>query len=339
MPIPSGWLDVASLPHSGHSTTRESRRLSGRSSDGDADHDRRNGDARKQSESTSASQDAGTRRGVTLGVMTPLASPDAYLERIGLAMGSHPGLAEVHRAHATTIPFENFDPYAGRPVSLQPADIERKLVVRRRGGYCFEHNLLLRAALESLGITEVEPMLARVRINPDPGSRALNHLLLRVRDDRGTWLADVGFGGGGLLDPLPFRPGAEAEQSGWAYRLVDDGPELVLQSLTDGEWRDLYGFVPEPARPIDIEVNNWYTATHPESGFVTGIMTGLRLADRCLSLFVSDQPVLVERSVGGASTVTELELADVPGLLADRFGIRNVTIGSGGRLVLVEPVG
>ena len=182
-------------------------------------------------------------------------------------------------------------------------------------------------------------MLARVRINPDPGSRALNHLLLRVRDDRGTWLADVGFGGGGLLDPLPFRPGAEAEQSGWAYRLVDDGPELVLQSLTDGEWRDLYGFVPEPARPIDIEVNNWYTATHPESGFVTGIMTGLRLADRCLSLFVSDQPVLVERSVGGASTVTELELADVPGLLADRFGIRNVTIGSGGRLVLVEPVG
>ena len=182
---------------------------------------------------------------------------------------------------------------------------------------------------ESLGITEVEPILARVRMNPDPGLRALNHLLLRVRDDRGTWLADVGFGGGGLLNPLPFQPGSEMEQSGWTYRLVEDGPELVLQSLTDGEWRDLYGFLPEPARPIDIEVNNWYTATHPESSFVTGIMTGLRLPDRCLSLFVSDQPVLVERPVDGPSTVTELDLADVPGLLADRFGIRTVTIGPG----------
>ena len=90
------------------------------------------------------------------------------------------------------------------------------------------------------------------------------------------------------------------EQSGWAYRLVEDGPELVLQSLTDGRWTDLYGFVPEPARSIDIEVNNWYTATHPASSFVTGIMTGLRLPDRCLSLFVSDRPVLVERSLGAA---------------------------------------
>jgi N-hydroxyarylamine O-acetyltransferase len=268
--------------------------------------------------------------------MAPLASVDAYLERIGLDTSSHPSLNEVHRAHATTIPFENFDPYGGRPVSLRPADLEDKLVVRRRGGYCFEHNLLLRAALESLGATQVEPMLARVRLSP-PESRALNHLLLRVNDDRGTWLADVGFGGGGLLEPLPFEPGVETEQSGWAYRLVVDGRELVLQSLSDGDWRDLYGFVPEPALPIDIEVNNWYTATHPESSFVTGIMTGLRLADRCLSLFVTDQPVLVERPVGGESIVSELELADVPGLLADRFGIAGVTIGPEARLVLVEP--
>ena len=278
------------------------------------------------------------REALTLDVMAPLASPDAYLERIGLPQGSHPGLTEVHRAHATTIPFENFDSYAGRPVSLQSADLEDKLVTRRRGGYCFEHNLLLRAALESLGTSRVEPMLARVRLNP-PESRALNHLLLRVSDDRGTWLADVGFGGGGLLDPLPFEPGPEVEQSGWAYRLVEDGPELVLQSLTDGQWTDLYGFVPEPAPFIDIEVNNWYTATHPESSFVTGIMTGLRLPDRCLSLFVSDKPVLVERPVGGPSTVSEVELADVPGLLADRFGISGVTIGPDARLVLVEPAG
>ncbi len=283
-----------------------------------------------------SAEDPPGRDGVTLVGMEPLVSVDAYLERIGLRRGSHPGLTEVHRAHATSIPFENFDPYAGRPVSLRTRDLEDKLVGRRRGGYCFEHNLLLRGALESLGTTSVEPMLARVRLSP-PESRALNHLLLRVSDERGTWLADVGFGGGGLLDPLPFEPGREVEQSGWAYRLVEDGPELVLQSMTDGEWRDLYGFVPEAARAIDIEVNNWYTATHPESSFVTGIMAGLRLAERCLSLFVTDRPLFVERPVGGASTVSEVELADVPRLLADRFGITGVAIGPDARLMLKTP--
>ena len=41
---------------------------------------------------------------------------DAYLERIGLS--GRPSIAEVHRAHLTTIPFESLDPYRGIPVSL-----------------------------------------------------------------------------------------------------------------------------------------------------------------------------------------------------------------------------
>ena len=105
---------------------------------------------------------------------------EAYLERIGLGGVPEPGLDEVHRAHATHISFENFDPYSGRPVSLEPADLEDKMVTRRRGGYCFEQNTLLAAALGSLGL-EVDPMLARVRLGPEGSPRPLNHLLLRVR--------------------------------------------------------------------------------------------------------------------------------------------------------------
>ncbi len=83
---------------------------------------------------------------------------DAYLERIGLSAGERPTLHEVHRAHATSIPFENLDPHRGIPVSLAEEDLERKLVRERRGGYCFEQNLLLASALEQLGL-EVEPIL------------------------------------------------------------------------------------------------------------------------------------------------------------------------------------
>ena len=267
--------------------------------------------------------------------MPPLASVEAYLRRIGLTGDANPGLAEIHRAHATSIPFENFDSFSGIPVSLDLQDLEYKIVERGRGGYCFEHNLLLASALESLGDMEVIPLLARVRLGPEGAPRPLNHLLLRVKDrDGASWLADVGFGGGGLLEPVSFEPGVESDQSGWRYRIVEDRAELVLQVFQDGDWSDMYGFVPEPAEPIDIVVHNWFTATHPESPFVTGVMAGVRSPDRCLSLFVNEQAVLVERPVGGASVITEVPLEGVPELLAARFGIEGVSFSDGDHLVL-----
>jgi N-hydroxyarylamine O-acetyltransferase len=100
---------------------------------------------------------------------------DAYLERLGL--DARPTLAELHRAHVAAIPFENLDPHRGVHVSLELDDLQRKLVRERRGGYCFEQNLLLKGALEALG-ARVEPMLARVRFGAPPGAvRPRSHLL------------------------------------------------------------------------------------------------------------------------------------------------------------------
>ena len=189
---------------------------------------------------------------------------DAYLERIGLR--GRPGIAEIHRAHVTSIPFENLDPRRGKPVSLALDDLQRKLVTERRGGYCFEHNLLLKAALEALG-AQVDPILARVGQRGTERSRT--HLVLRVRLDGEVWHADVGFGRGTLLAPIPFGAGDEHVQDGWRFRVIADGPELVMQTVREGEWVDGYTFLPEPAPMIDIETSNWYTATHPRSPFVS----------------------------------------------------------------------
>jgi N-hydroxyarylamine O-acetyltransferase len=260
----------------------------------------------------------------------------SYLDRVGLP-DEPTSLAAVHRAHATTILFENFDPSTGRPVVLDLDNLADKMVTRGRGGYCFEHNMLLKAALEEMGLGPVDLMLARVRIGDTSDDRPLDHLLLRVTEGGRPWLADVGFGGGGLLDPVPFEVGVETDQSGWRYRLVEDGPELALQVLQDGAWTDLYGFVPEPVPFIDVEVSNWYTATYPTSSFVTGLFVGRRSTDRCLSLFVFEQAVLVERPVGGASEITEVAGAELPDLLAERFGIHGVTLNAEGRLGLPAP--
>jgi len=82
---------------------------------------------------------------------------EAYLRRIGLDPAARLTWQACHRAHATTIPFENLDPHRGIPVSLEQADPERKLVAGQRGGYCFEHNLLLASALAHLGL-KAEPI-------------------------------------------------------------------------------------------------------------------------------------------------------------------------------------
>jgi N-hydroxyarylamine O-acetyltransferase len=265
---------------------------------------------------------------------------DAYLERIGLAGVTRPTLHEVHRAHATSIPFENLDPHQGIPVSLTDDDLERKLVHERRGGYCFEQNLLLGAALSHIGL-EVEPMLARVRAGTRAGAiRPRSHLVLRVRDSDGAvWHADVGFGRGTPLDPIPWGPDPDAvhEQSGWGFRVIAEGAALVLQSSGDDRWSDVYAFVPEPVPHIDIETSNWWTCTHPSSPFVFGVIAAVHRPDGSRELIHDwGGPLELITEWPGGRESSEPPREALPELLRTRFGLPGFTLGSDGRLRRAE---
>ena len=267
---------------------------------------------------------------------------DAYLERIGL--NGRPSIAQVHRAHLTSIPFENLDPHQGLPVSLEVEDLERKLVTERRGGYCFEQNLLLKAALEALG-AEVDMFLARMRL-PKPGDtraspfrpaepgvvRPRSHLVLRVSENGASWHADVGFARG-ILEPIPFGPGPTQEQSGWSFRVVEDGSELVLQKLAGDEWADVYGFLPQPVPLIDVETSNWWTSTHPRSLFVTGLIVGVRGDDGTGTLLCDWSELSLSEQTPAGTSVTPLEREAIPELLATRFSLPGFALGADGRIV------
>ncbi len=257
---------------------------------------------------------------------------DPYLQRIGVS--GRPALAELHRAHACAIPFENLDPQMGVAVSLEPEALERKLIGARRGGYCFEQNLLLMAALEALGAA-VEPMLARVRWGVPAGlATPRTHLVLRVEVDGEAWLADVGFGAGTLLEPIPFGPGGPYVQSGWRFRLVGDDDELVLQTDDDGAWRDVYVFAPRAVPLVDIELSNWFTATHPRSRFVTGLIVTRQSPDgtRISLSDWTDRLALTVRTPQRAE-VTPVERAEIPALLDERFGLPGFGLDDRGRIV------
>jgi len=242
----------------------------------------------------------------------------AYLARIGLAAPPDPtaaGLAALHLAHATHVPFENLDVLLGRPIRLDPESLQRKLVRDRRGGYCFEQNLLFAAALEAVGFRATR-LAARVRYRANR-TLARTHMLLAVEADGGPWLADVGFGGSGPLLPLRLAAGVEQQQFLWAYRLAAEGGAWVLQGRVPSGWQDFYAFTLEPQELVDYEVANYYVSTHPDSPF-TRTLTAQLPAPEARHL-LRNRELTVERATGPETrTVADGELPDV---LARLFGL------------------
>ncbi|HUU71281.1 MAG TPA: arylamine N-acetyltransferase [Burkholderiales bacterium] len=193
----------------------------------------------------------------------------AYLQRIGYGGDrdtDEATLGALHLAHATRIPFENLDILLGQPISLGLDRLQEKLVQQRRGGYCFEQNKLFAAVLRDFGFP-VTALAARVRQRQ---SKLLprTHMCLLVHAGGHDWIADVGFGGEGLLQPVPMT-GAPVRQFLWTYRVLEETPGAwVLQSQRGDNWNDLYAFSLEPQEDVDLEMANYYVSTHPDSRFV-----------------------------------------------------------------------
>ena len=191
--------------------------------------------------------------------MSDEANLDAYLRRINYAGSIAPTLETlqaIHRLHASAIPFENLDPLMGLPVRLQLSDIEQKLLVERRGGYCLEHNLLLKAVLESMdyAVTAVSAgVLWGHEADYEPQQNS--HIALIVDVGGNTWLADVGFGGPGLTAPIRLRE-AEQDTPHGRYRLSGGFPKWKLEVETGGEWRPLYEFTTAPMSEGDLTAMN-----------------------------------------------------------------------------------
>jgi N-hydroxyarylamine O-acetyltransferase len=142
-----------------------------------------------------------------------------YLGRIGFAATPTVDLAtlaELHRRHVETIPWECLDAFAGRPTTRDPRQAFDKIVGQGRGGWCYEMNGLFAWMLEGLGF-DVRRLAAGVMRDVMGDDAAIgNHLLLVVRLDR-DYLADVGLGSG-LIEPIPLVEGSYRQRFA-SYRL------------------------------------------------------------------------------------------------------------------------
>ncbi|WP_017595225.1 arylamine N-acetyltransferase family protein [Nocardiopsis potens] len=246
---------------------------------------------------------------------------DAYLERIGYRgprEATWEVLREVNRAHARAIPFENLDVLLGREISLDIADLQDKMVVRRRGGYCHEQNVLFATALDRLGF-RVTGLSARLLFGRGLDVlRTVGHTILKVEADGGAWIADTGVGGVGPLEPVPLADGAVSHQGDWTYRLDDTPRGWLLRYATAEGWFPLYYFSTAPFYRADYADHNYIASHHPRSPFhrmLTVQRNGLRerlvLTDRRLQT----------QTPSAAPADRHLDPEQIPQVLREVFGL------------------
>ncbi|MBZ5686930.1 MAG: arylamine N-acetyltransferase [Acidobacteriia bacterium] len=244
----------------------------------------------------------------------------SYLARIGYSGPTDPTadtLCALHRAHLWAVPFENLDISLGRKITINEEAILNKIVVLRRGGFCYELNGAFATLLRALGF-QVTLLSARVaRANGDEGPE-FDHLTLRV-DLEDPWLADVGFGES-FLEPLRLEAGREQLDPTGLYRLLQQGERLQMEKgLPDGSWKPQFSFSSRPRRLEEFTGMCRYHQTSPESSFTQKRICSRATPDGRITL---SEMKLITTSKGEREERSLASEEEWSSTLSEQFGIR-----------------
>jgi len=232
---------------------------------------------------------------------------EQFLNRIGLSGRNVEQtvefLAAVQEACVLTIPYENLDILAGKPVSLEKEAIFHKIVVCRRGGYCFELNALLHHMLEEMGF-QVRSCFARF-LRGESQIPFRRHRIVVVNLGGQAYMLDIGVGQVAPRLPLKLTEGEIQTQNGETYRFVRD-PELgwILEDLRKDQWNRYISFTTERQYEADFEPASFWCQQHPDSPFNKGNMLAIKTTsgrktvdNRTYKVFEGENLALIEENV------------------------------------------
>ncbi len=247
---------------------------------------------------------------------------DRYLRRIGsgpVASADLAALRQLQHAHLHAVPFENLDIRAGRALDLNEAALFDKVVERRRGGICYEQNVLFAALLRALGF-QVSLLAAEVGTAEATCGPSFDHMALLVVIGERRFLADVGFGDS-FLEPLDLDQPGEQLQDTAAYEVRPDGASYVVMTrphVEGGVPVALLRFQTRPRDVVDFKPMCIYHQTSAQSHFTRKDLCSL--ATRAGRITISGDQLIETRA--GTKVVTELrDAAQRARALRAHFGV------------------
>lgn len=239
----------------------------------------------------------------------------AYFDAIGLPGLENEGgmpdaelLAQVHRAHVMTFPFSNVEVLLGSHPGVDPASVQRQLVERRRGGYCFEHAQIFAAALEALGF---EPVRRLGRVHSPDNTRT--HMSVVVPVDGTTWWCDPGFGFS-ILTPVELADGAESVVGTKVFTVKreDVGGQTTWHLTREGSIEHVMDEL--AVVPADVRSGHFVTSQEPGSVFREHLMVMRHRDGEHVTVTEAGRTV---RPVDGATRKEELDAAGVVEAVVD----------------------
>lgn len=246
-----------------------------------------------------------------------------YLTRLNYSTSVKPDVKTLYGlqfAHLLTVPFENLDIGLKRPVQLSEEALWEKIIIRKRGGFCYELNSLFAWLLKQIGF-EVTYLNARVFNREGQLGIDFDHLalLVRIPQESTRWLADVGFGDS-FNEPLSFEERGEQVQGLRAYRLEQTSEGYATwQKNYDGSWERQYFFDLQPHNfPADYESACSYHQTSPKSSFTRGSIISKATLDGRISL---EAGRLIVTTNGQREERLLVNQEEYQALLKEHFGV------------------
>src|ERR1019366_3885608 len=117
-----------------------------------------------------------------------------YFERIkyeGPINTTFDVLSKLQEQHLMNVPFENLD--IQNHIKIDLDNLFNKIVICKRGGFCYELNGLFYQLLKEFGFT-AKMVSARVYTNKKSYSAEFDHMAIIVSIEDHQYLVDVGFG-------------------------------------------------------------------------------------------------------------------------------------------------
>lgn len=227
-------------------------------------------------------------------------------------------LDAITEAHQLNISFEDIDSAVLKKgiLPLDPQSLFEKVIVNRRGGFCYELNALFHALLVSMGF-KAHPVMARIvmRTYDVP----VNHRGEIVYFDSQRRYTDVGFGGPSAAYSLAIEDGFTRESYGKTFTVtqLQEPGWWIISYVTDNGLKDVIEFQEIPASELDFAPLSLYSASHPDSPFSSVLIANRRTRTGSLALRETTLTVVED----GVHTVTELDKGDVANVLREKFDI------------------